>query len=84
MARTKNQPFECNVVHETVQIRLIKRRGRGLSGEDYYFVQCDQSECQYVDENKAPCPLRVEMFADEIAKEEEEKRRRRERDELDY
>jgi hypothetical protein len=29
-------------------------------------VQCDQTECQYVDKNEIPCPLNVGMFAEEI------------------
>jgi hypothetical protein len=28
------------------------------------YVRCEERECQYADLNEAPCPLRVEMFAD--------------------
>ena len=31
-----------------------------------YFVQCNQTECQYVDANEPPCPLHVGMFSEEI------------------
>jgi hypothetical protein len=31
-----------------------------------YFVQCNQTECQYVEVNAPPCPLHVDMFAEEI------------------
>ncbi len=69
--------FECPVVHERVQISLRDRRNVSLRSDKEYFVQCDQDECQYVAENKPPCPLHVEMFADEIAEREERNQRRR-------
>jgi hypothetical protein len=56
--------FWCPVVSENVRIRL--RRADGFGPQRGHFVQCDQSECQYVDENKPPCPLHVGMFAEEI------------------
>jgi hypothetical protein len=52
------------VVSESVRIRLRRADGFGL--DRGYFVQCDQVDCQYVDENKLPCPLHVDMFAEEI------------------
>ena len=78
MSRKKGQRFECELVKEVVQISLTTRRGRGFGGESHHFVQCDQADCQYVDENAPPCPLRIEMFAAEIEEEEAEKKRRRE------
>jgi hypothetical protein len=65
MARAQPREFWCPVVSEAVLIRL--RRPSGLSGPTGYFVQCNQTDCQYVDENKPPCPLSVAMFADDIA-----------------
>ena len=56
--------FWCTVVSESVQIRL--RRADGFGPDRGHFVQCNQSECQYVDENRPPCPLHVGMFAEEI------------------
>jgi hypothetical protein len=41
-------------------------------------VQCNQTDCQYVDENKPPCPLHVGMFADEIRAAEEARAQRAE------
>jgi len=68
MSKRRSQSFKCNVVNEVVQISLKRRRGRGFGGEDYSFVQCDQEDCQYADENAPPCPLRVELFAaDDLA-----------------
>ena len=55
------------VVNEVVQISLRRRRGRGFGGEAYHFVQCDQVDCQYADENAPPCPLRLELFAADLA-----------------
>ncbi len=68
--------FECPVVSETVEIRLTRQRS--LSRPDRYFVQCDQLDCQYVELNAPPCPLRVEIFREEIAAAEAEREARRE------
>jgi len=66
MAGKRYRKFQCEVVDEEVKIHLSSRRVGGFSGTQQPFVQCNQDECQYVDENKAPCPLRPEMFAAEI------------------
>jgi hypothetical protein len=47
-----------------VQIRL--RRADGFGRDRGHVVRCNQTECQYVDENRLPCPLNVGMFAEEI------------------
>lgn len=59
--------FWCPTVCEPVLIRLIRPRGLTRTTPDY-FVQCNQTDCQYVDPNALPCPLRVEMFRDVIAR----------------
>lgn len=69
MSRSHAREFCCEVVSEMVLIRL--RRADGFGRPRGYFVQCNQTECQYVDENKPPCPLHVGMFAEEIRVAEE-------------
>jgi hypothetical protein len=64
MSRGNAREFRCDVVSETVLIRL--RRLNGFGRPRGYFVQCNQTECQYVDENKPPCPLHIGMFSEEI------------------
>ena len=64
VSRDRAREFLCEVVSETVRIRL--HRSYRFSQPPEYFVQCNQSDCQYVDENKLPCPLHVGMFAEEI------------------
>jgi hypothetical protein len=76
----KPRSIECSLINETVSIRLRSRRGRGFNGEPSPFVQCDQADCQYVDENVAPCPLTLELFAEELEAREERARSRREDD----
>jgi hypothetical protein len=76
MARGRGKEYWCGVVSETVLIRL-KRPG-GFGRPQGYFVQCNQADCQYVEENKPPCPLHVGMFADEIRAAEEARAVRRE------
>ncbi|MBI2205848.1 MAG: hypothetical protein HYU41_18555 [Candidatus Rokubacteria bacterium] len=80
MGRSRWREFSCDVVSEQVQIRL--RRPGGFGQPQGYFVQCNQTECQYVDENKPPCPLHVGMFSDEI-RTLEEARERRSTEEMD-
>jgi hypothetical protein len=72
--RARAREFYCEVVSETVLIKL--RRPGGFGRAQGYFVQCNQSDCQYVDENKPPCPLHVGMFADEIRAADEARARR--------
>ncbi len=74
MSRAKAREFRCEVVSEVVQIRL--KRWGGFGRAPGYFVQCNQSECQYVEENKPPCPLHLGMFSDEIREAEEARARR--------
>jgi hypothetical protein len=74
MSRSRPREFWCPVVSETVLIRL--RRPGGFGRPQGYFVQCNQAECQYVEENKAPCPLHIGMFTDEIRAAEEARARR--------
>ena len=69
MSRSRPREFFCGVVSESVQIRL--RRPGGFGRPQGYFVQCNQTDCQYVDENKPPCPLHIGLFADEIRAREE-------------
>ena len=76
MSRSRPREFSCSVVSETVQIRL--RRPGGFGRPQGYFVQCNQTDCQYVEENKPPCPLHVGLFADEIRAAEEARARRAE------
>src|SRR5207249_12219859 len=50
VSRGRAREFWCEVVSETVLIRL-KRNG-GFGRAQGYFVQCNQTDCQYVEENK--------------------------------
>ncbi len=81
MARKKKQDYKCSVVNETVKIHLCKKPSAGLRSKTEFFVQCDQSECQYVDINKLPCPLNLSPFKEEIAEREEKARQNRENSE---
>ena len=61
---------------EEVEIVLKNKPSHGLQSKTELFVQCNQSECQYVDLNQPPCPLSLELFAEEIEKREEKRRDR--------
>jgi hypothetical protein len=64
VSRKGTRQFWCTVVSESVLIRL--RRADGFERQRGHVVQCNQTECQYVDENEPPCPLHVGMFAEEM------------------
>jgi len=64
MRKLQWREFQCPVVNETVLIRL--KRENLFAKRAPYFVQCNQTDCQYVERNELPCPLHLEMFADEI------------------
>ena len=72
MGANRQREYQCSVVDETIRIHLCKKTKAGRMAKSTYFVQCDQMECQYVDENLPPCPLSLSLFEKEI----------RERDEL--
>ena len=78
MAFKKMRDFHCDVVNETVRIRLCNKPTAGLRSKHALFVMCDQSECQHVQENKFPCPLDLSIFSEEIRAREESARLRRE------
>ncbi len=69
MSLGRAREFWCEAVSEMVLIRL--RRPYHFSRPTGHFVQCNQTDCQYVDENKLPCPLHVGMFTEEIRAAEE-------------
>ena len=65
MGRPPPKSFRCDVVSETVSIALRRRISLG-GANGKLFVQCSESDCQYVDRNEPPCPLTLELFAAEI------------------
>ena len=64
MSRPPPKPFRCEVVSETVTIAL--RRRASLDGTNQLFVRCSEFDCQYIDANEPPCPLTLDLFADEV------------------
>jgi hypothetical protein len=76
LAIGRKKDYFCNVVSEDVEITLMNKRSMSIKFKKELFVQCNQSECQYVDINQHPCPLTLDFFADEIAWREEKHRDR--------
>ena len=77
MAKRRGKDYFCTVVSEDVEIVLKVKSFLGRKSENELFVQCNQVECQYVDLNQSPCPLRLDLFAEEIEKREEKRRDRK-------
>ena len=77
MANNKEKDYFCTVVSENVGITLKSKSSISLKSKSELFVQCNQPECQYVDLNQSPCPLRLDLFAEEVERREEKRRDRR-------
>jgi hypothetical protein len=78
MASRRTRAFQCTVVNEQVEIALRERPSGNPRSARALFVHCDQEFCQYVSENRPPCPLELSLFAEEIEARAERSRRRRE------
>jgi hypothetical protein len=77
LAIRREKDYFCTVVSEDVEIALKNKPSRSLESKNELFVQCNQLECQYVDLNQSPCPLRLDLFGEEIEKREKKRRDRR-------
>ena len=77
MANRKGKDYFCTVVSEDVEIALKNKPSLSFESKNELFVQCNQHECQYVDLNKSPCPLNLNIFTKEIEKRKEKRRDRR-------
>jgi hypothetical protein len=62
--RLRPRDYWCDVMAESVSIRLVWRFGH--TGRNAQFVQCNQADCQYAGDNAPPCPLSVVLFFDEL------------------
>ena len=71
MAKRWEKDYYCAVVSEDVEIALKNKPSVSLESKNELFVQCNQIECQYVDLNQSPCPLSLDLFAEEIEESEE-------------
>jgi hypothetical protein len=74
LAKFSEKDYFCTVVSEDVEIALKKKPSLIFESKNELFVQCNQLECQYVDRNQPPCPLRIDLFSEEIEKREEKRR----------
>ena len=77
LAKHWQKDYYCTVVSEDVEIALKNKPSLSRESKNGLFVQCNQLECQYVDLNQSPCPLRLDLFAEEIEKREQKGRDRR-------
>ena len=77
LPKRREKDYFCTVVSEDVKIALKVKPSLNRKSIHELFVQCNQLECQYVDHNQSPCPLRLDLFAEEIEKREEARRDRR-------
>jgi hypothetical protein len=68
LGRRKQRDYFCAVVSEGVKIALKNKAPISRESKTELFVQCNQLDCQYVDFNQLPCPLGLDLFAEEIEK----------------
>ena len=62
LAKRWEKDYFCSVVSEDVEIALKNKPSLGLESRKELFVFCNQLECQYIDLNQSPCPLRLDLF----------------------
>ena len=77
LAKRNEKDYFCTVISEDVEIALKIKPFLSRKSKNELFVHCNQLECQYVDLNQSPCPLRLDLFAEEIEKREEKRRDKR-------
>jgi hypothetical protein len=68
LAKRYQKHYFCAVVSEHVQVGLKNKPSFSLESRSERYVQCNQLECQYVGLNQPPCPLSLDLFAEEIKK----------------
>ena len=66
MVTRTGRDYFCTVVSEDVEIALRNKSSLGRKFKSELFVLCNQPECQYVNLNQSPCPLSLDLFAEEI------------------
>jgi hypothetical protein len=76
-SHNRGKDYYCTVISEVVVIALRNKPSFGIKPKTELSVKCNQSECQYVDLDQPPCPLRPDLFAEEIEKREEKRRDKR-------
>jgi CheY-like chemotaxis protein len=52
--------IHCAIAEKSVTVAV--RAGGGFREPDGVYVRCSERDCQYVDLNRPPCPLRPNMF----------------------
>jgi len=77
LANRSEKDYFCTVVSEYVEIALKNKLPLSGKSKNDLFVQCNQLECQYVNLNQSPCPLHLDLFAEEIKRREKKSRDRR-------
>ena len=66
MPKRKEKKFHCLIVSEDVKIALKVKPSLSRTFKDELYVQCNQYECQYSEDNIPPCPLTLNLFSKEI------------------
>ncbi len=74
---SRRENYFCTVVSENVEIALKNKPSLNRESKNDLFVQCNQLECQYAGVNQPPCPLRLDLFAEEIENRQKRSRERR-------
>ncbi|MFC1495557.1 hypothetical protein ACFL6W_09770 [Thermodesulfobacteriota bacterium] len=74
LVKGRGKDYFCTVVSENVEITLKNKLSLSIQSNKELYVQCNQYDCQYVDINRPPCPLSLDLFSDEVEKREEKYR----------
>ena len=77
MSSRRKKDYFCAVVSEDVKIALKVKPTLSRKPNNELFVQCNQLDCQYAAQNSLPCPLNLDLFAEEIEIREEKRKARK-------
>ncbi|GMT42113.1 MAG: hypothetical protein IEMM0002_0524 [bacterium] len=77
MGKSRTKEIECVIASEKIRATLRHKFSITIGVEPNYYVECNQEDCQYAGENKPPCPLSLELFADEMSKIKEKRQNKK-------
>lgn len=65
--KKRSKELFCDIAGEEIRATLKQKFTIQFGAAPQYFVECNQEYCQYLGENKPPCPLNLELFQAELS-----------------
>jgi hypothetical protein len=65
--KKRSRELHCDIAGEEICATLKQRFTIQFGAPPKHFVECNQEYCQYLGENKPPCPLNLDLFQAELS-----------------